>query len=464
MRYPIFGIGLQGKSSNVTSQSRNNLYLDIQPQEDKAQISLHSRPGLALFVAFGDTPIRGALVVGSLIYVVHRGKFWEVNSSGTKTSRGTLSTTSGRVGMAANQGGQVMITDGTAGYIYVIATTTLTAIADPQYIDAATTVDYHDGYYIVERPNTAEFYISAADDGTSWDGADFATAEKTPDNLVRVISNSTEILLLGTDSIEWWNNTGAADFPYERISGGVAEIGLHAKWSPARLGESSIVMLASNRDMSGVKVVRIEGYQYTVISNPELETIFKGYTTSDATGFAYQFQGHSFYQLNFPTDEKTWVYDSNTNLWSQASYGSNGARHRGEFGFSFLNNYYVCDYDEGNIYRHDEVYSDNGVPFASEVIGRHIFDEKPIQISRLWVDLESGVGTEAGDEPTIALSISKDGGHTWGNEKTASIGRQGEYGKRAIFRRLGRGYDWTFKLRITDPVKRTLIGAWVNPL
>jgi hypothetical protein len=98
------------------------------------------------------------------------------------------------------------------------------------------------------------------------------------------------------------------------------------------------------------------------------------------------------------------------------------------------------------------------------VIGRHIFDEKPIQISRLWVDCESGVGNAAGDDPQMTISISKDGGHTWGNEKTASIGKMGQYSKRAIFRRMGRGYDWTFKLRITDPVKRALIGAWVNPL
>lgn len=464
MRYPIFGIGLQGKSSNVTAQSRNNLYLDIQPQEDKAQISLHSRPGLEFFLSLGQSPVRGMIAIGSYLYVVQGTTFWEVNSIGVATARGTLGALTARVGMAANQGGQIMVTDGSAGYIYTISTMTLTAIADGDYIDAATSVAYHDGYFIVERPGTAEFYISAPDDGTAWDGTDFATAEKSPDNLVRVVDNTTEILLLGSDSIEWWNNTGAADFPYERISGGVAEIGLQAKWSVARLGESSLVMLARNREMGGVKVVKIDGYQYVVISNPELETIINDYTTSDATGYTYQWQGHSFYQINFPTDGKSWLYDSATNLWSQVSYGSTGARHRGELGVSFNNHYYVGDYENGNIYRHSNVFADNGETFAAEVIGRHIFDEKPIQISRLWVDVESGVGNEAGDDPQISLSISKDGGHTWGNEKTASIGKMGEYGKRAMFRRLGRGYDWTFKLRITDPVKRTLIGAWVNPL
>ena len=467
MKVPIIGIGQVGKSPNVTSQSRNNLYLDIQPQEDKTQVSLHSRPGLSLFTTFGDSPIRGMLPVGSLLYVVHRGTFWEVNNAGTRTSRGTISTTSGRVAMAANQGGQVMITDGTAGYTYTIATTTLAAISDVQYIDAATTVVYHDGYFIVERPNTAEFWISAADDGTSWDATDFATAEKSPDNLVRVFDNTTEILLLGEDSIEWWNNTGAADFPYERLSGGVAEIGLEAKWSVARFADSSICMLASNREQGDVKVIKIEGYQYVTISNSEIDSIFNGYTTSDATAFSYNFQGHSFYQLNFPTDMKSWLYDGLTNLWSEVSYGSNGARHRAEIGVNFLGKSYVSDYENGNVYEQQaNLYTDNGVPFAAEVIGRHIFDEKPVQISRLWVDVEMGVGTEqgAGVDPTLILAISKDGGHTYGNEKEASIGAIGEYGKRCMFRRLGRGYDWTFKLRITDPVKRVFLGAWVNTI
>lgn len=466
MRYPLFGIGLQGKSPRVTAQRRLNLYMDIQPQEDKTQVSLHSRPGLSLFAAFGDSPIRGALPVGNVVYVVHRGTLWEVNNAGTKTSRGTLSTTSGRVDMAANQGGQVMITDGTAGYIYTISSTTLAAITDADYNDSATTVVYHDGYFIVEKPNTAQFYISSADDGAAWDATDFASAEKSPDNLVRVVDNTTEILLMGEDSIEWWNNTGAADFPYERISGGVAEIGLASKWSVARLTESSICMLAKNPELGDVKVVKIEGYQYATVSTPELETIINGYTTSNATALSYTWQGHPFYQLNFPTDGKSWLYDGLTNLWSEVSYGSTEARHRGEISFNFLGKSYVTDFENGNLYLHEESYSDNGEPFAAEIVGRHIFDEKPVRLSRLWLDMETGVGTVSGlgENPVCILQISRDGGHTFGTEKQASIGKLGKYGTRVIFRRLGRAYDWVFKVRITDPVKRVIIGAWVNPV
>lgn len=465
MRFPILGIGIQGKSPNITSQVRDNLYMDIQPQEDKTQISLHSRPGLALFADFGDTPIRGMLPHGTVAYVVHRGTLWEVSNAGAKTSRGTLSTATGRVGMAANQGGQIMITDGTAGYIYTIATTTLAAITDVDYIDAATTVAYHDGYFIVEKPATAQFFISAADNGTSWAALDFATAEKSPDNLVRVVDNTTDILLLGEGSVEWWNNTGAADFPYERLSGGVAEVGLAAKWSVARLTESSLCMLAVNAEQGNVKVIKIEGYQYVTISTPELEGIINQYTTSNATAISYMFQGHPFYQINFPTDNVSWAYDGLTNLWSKVSAGAVGARHRGEIGMNFLGKSYVSDFEDGKLYRQEaDLYSDNGTPFAAEIVSRHIFDEKPVRLARLWVDMETGVGTSGQDTPTVSLEISRDGGHTWGNQKTASIGAIGEYLTRAVFRRLGRAYQWTFRLRVTDPVKRVFIGAWVSPL
>lgn len=445
-----------------------NLYLDIQPQEDKTQISLHPTPGLTLFVAFGNNPIRGIHTVGNLMYVVHQGTFWEVNNAGAKTSRGTLTTTSGRVDMADNHAGVIAIQDGTNGYFYTIGSTTFATITDGDHIDAAETVTYHDGYFHYPSPNTGQFFLSstdATDVADMMDATDFATAEKGPDDLVRVFDNNTEILLCGEETIEFWNNTGAADFPYSRVTGGVIELGLANKWAISRFAESSTMLLAVNNEQGEVKVIRVDGFQYVTVSNPEIETIFNKYTTNNATALSYTIEGHPFWQINFPTDGKSWLYDGITNLWSELSYGALGARHRAEMGTNFLNKMYVADYENGNVYQlRPEVYSDNGVPIVREVIGRHVFDEKQVQISRLWVDMESGVGLESGqgEDPQIMLQISRDGGHSWGAEKWASIGKIGEYTKRIIFRRLGRAYDWLFKLRTSDPVKTIFVGAWVD--
>jgi len=318
--------------------------------------------------------------------------------------------------------------------------------------------------------DTAEFYLSEPDvtDATNgWDALEFATAEKGPDNLVRVFDNNTDILLCGDETIEFWNNTGEGTPPYQRVTGGVIELGLAAKWSISKFAESSVVLLANNSDQGEISVIRIDGFQYVTISGPEFSTVINRYTTvSDASGFSYTKEGHNFYQLNFPTEGKSWLYDGSTNIWSELTYGSNEARHRAEMAVNFLNRMYVADYENGNIYRlESEVYTDNGEPIVRELVSKHIFDEKYLQISRLWLDIERGVGLESGQgvDPQMMLQISRDGGNSFGNEKLAAMGKIGETGKRGpIWRRLGRGYDWMFRFRCSDPVKTVFIGAWVN--
>jgi len=468
MRYPIFGIGQKGKSPNVTAQNRLNLYMDVQAQEDKTQISLHPTMGTTLLSNFGDTPARGMFSVDNFMYIVHLGTFWEVTAAGVKTNRGTLTTNSGRVDMATNHAGIIAVQDGTKGYFYTIATTTFATITDAQHIQTAATVAYHDGFFIYPKPSTGQFFLSTADAtdvADMMDALDFATAEKAPDNLVRVFDNNTEILLCGGRTVEFWNNTGSADFPYSRVTGGVIELGLASKWAIARFAESSTMMLAVNSVQGDVKVIRIDGFNYVTVSNPDIDTIFNGYTATDASAFSYTKEGHPFFQLNFPTDGKSWLYDGMTNLWSELSYGSQGARHRGEMGTNFLNKFYISDYENGNVYQlASGVYSDNGEPIVREVTGRHIFDEKFVGISRLWVDMEPGVGLNSGQgtDPQMSLKISRDGGHSWGVEKLSPLGKIGQYLQRTVFRRLGRSYDWIFKLRTSAPVKTVFAGAWVS--
>jgi hypothetical protein len=113
----------------------------------------------------------------------------------------------------------------------------------------------------------------------------------------------------------------------------------------------------------------------------------------------------------------------------------------------------------------------------------------------LQIDLETGVGlngyaledyqylateadvildTEAGQDiileyvvtvganPLLMLRWSDDGGHTWNGERTTSMGRIGQYGTRAIFRRLGmttKIRDRVYEISGTDPVKVAIMGA-----
>lgn len=463
MKVPLFGTAVRGKSPNVNAQRRLNCFLEFSKEPDKTPVTVYGTPGLSLFVDFGDEPVRGMLSVGNLLYIVHRGTLWEVNQAGTKTSRGTLDTTVGKVSMADN-GLKVMIVDGTSGYVYTISGTSFAKITDVDFPATPATCAWQDGFFMVHSQGAQKFFVSAVNDPAAWDALDFASAESQPDNIQHLVSDRSIVHLLGETSIELWANSGATDFPFTRIEGVSVEWGLAARWSIQKY-DSALIGVFRNR-MGDAIVGRLAGYQMTRVSDQDLETRINAFSTvDDAAGFAYFDRGHPFYQVNFPTAEASWLYDGLTQSWSELE-STGVTRHRAELGALFLGKKYVSDFANGKVYRLDATnFTDAGAPIAFEVITRHFFDEdNQVSIDRLWVDAETGVGVVSGQgaDPMMMLAISKDGGHTWGDERLTTLGAIGKYRSRAQYRRLGRGRDWLFKLRITDPVKRALVSGYLD--
>ena len=461
MELSLFGSGLFGKSSNVTSQSRVNCYIEKQPGDDRSSVAIYGTPGLSLFTSMGSV-CRGLYQQGDYLYVVCSGTFYQINNAGTATARGTIATTSGRVYMSDN-GTQLMLTDGVDGYIFNFGTLAFTQITDADYPDAAT-VTWMDGYFIINKPNTNQFYISASYDGLVWDALDYASAESNPDNIILVFVDNSNLYLFGTISTEFWSNTGALDFPFARISGGATEWGCAAINSVVKY-DNSVAFIAKNR-MGEVMIARMDGYTPKKISTPELDYIINSYTAvDDASAFSYLLGGHPLLQINFPSAGASWLYDGLSNVWTQLT-GYGVTRPRAEMGINYLNKTIVIDYENGNIYQLDSsVYTDNGDPIELELISRHLSnDDARLIVSKLQIDMETGVGLTSGQgsNPQIMLSVSKDGGHEYGNEQWCSMGAIGNYKHRAIWRRLGVGDDWTFKFRITDPVKRVIFGATID--
>jgi hypothetical protein len=533
----LFGISQKGKSANVTAQGRLNCYLEVQPGDDRSKVAIYGTPGLELLTTFGETPVRGIYQKGDLWYAVHRGTLWEVNNAGVQTVRGMIGTSAGKVYMADN-GQQLMITDGSAGYIYyfnditpvgiasitnsgTVATLTTTGphnllngrvitvsgatpapyngtfpinvtgpttftynmasnpggnativgsytvprftqITDPEY-PGAKTVTWMDGYFIVPQPSGQRFYVSGINDGISWDALDFASAESNPDQIVSIIADNGNITIFGEISTEFWTNSGATDFPFTRVSGGATEWGCAAVNSIAKF-DNTLAFLAKNR-MGQVIIARLNGYLPLRISNPELEYIINNYSAvSDAVAFSYIIGGHPMYQISFPSGGDTWLYDGLSNCWSKLQ-GYGITRHRGELGINYIDRTIVTDYENGNVYTLSQMaYTDNGDPITMELVSRHIVNEdKRFIVDEIKLDMETGVGINngQGSNPQIMLSVSKDGGHTWGVEQWAPFGKIGSYlPGQAIWRRpCGVARDVVFKFRVTDPVKRVILGS-----
>lgn len=463
MRYPLFGTGQKGTSVNVSSQRRLNVFAEMPVDPDKGQLVLYGTPGLDPFLGSGSLPWRGGLSVGDNLYAVRGDTAYSINNAATETAIGTVGTSSGWVDIFDDRA-NVMFLDGDSGYVYNIAAATFTQIVSPDFPSGAKSGTWSDQTFIVEDGTSVA--ISALGDPLTWDAADRKESESNPDGIVRVTSDHGELVVFGDQSIEFWGNTGAADFPYERIGSGVAEWGIAAKRSlakfPVRDGESSMILLAKKKGMTNVQVCVIVGYTLKPVSNPSLEAEINSYSSvADATAGTYMDRGHPFYQINFPTANKSWLYDGLTGLWSERSTGTD--RHRGEIFVEFLNTTKVSDFANGNIYTLDhDTYTDNGVAIISEADTRHVFDESRSCIGSLRLDLETGVGNSDVEDPQVMLKVSKDGGHTWSSEVWRPIGKVGEYNKQVFFYRLGSAFDWVFRFRITDAVKRVFVGGWIE--
>lgn len=493
MRFGLIGDAYSSRSLNVACQRTVNLYPEVLEREDgQKKIVLYGTPGLSLFSYLSTEPMRETHVMNGVLYAVVGGKFYTINSAGVKTEKGTLVTSAGRVSMD-NNGTQIMIVDGTAGYIYTIATDTFAKITDPDF-PGANMVTFLDGYFVFNKPGTGQFMITGLYDGMAIDALDIATAEAYPDLLTSLINDHRELWLFGEYSTEVWYNSGNASFPFERVQGAVIEKGIAARWSVAKM-DNSLFWLAKDKNGEGY-VVRANGYQPQVISTRAIEHQIASYSDiSDAWGYAYTQNGHGFYVITFPTGNATWAYDVTTGMWHERS----SRNVQGEFKRHLANTYafaygkhLVGDFEDGDIYKMDmAVYTDNGEPIIRTRRTMHIGDEqKNLFYHRLQIEMEMGIGDfnyasnsfygyladgyyyadgsiAAGGDPIPGTSVnpqamlrwSDDGGHTWSNEHWVTIGKQGEYGKRAVWKRLGRSRNRVFELNLTDPVKTVLIDA-----
>ena len=328
------------------------------------------------------------------------------------------------------------------------------------------TVDITDNYFVYNKPNSQ---LWAASDLLSpiTDPLSFASKDGSPDDLVSIIVDRREVYLLGEMSSEVWINSGAVPFPFTRIPGTSTQQGIAAQWSMSRMGNSFAYVSKNNRGEA--MVVRMNGYFPERISTHAVETTLVNQNVSDAVAWTYQLEGHEVYVVSFPSvgeNGLTWAYDNTTGLWHKWLYRNNQnqfERHRGNCCAFFNQQVLVGDYENGKIYQLSRnYYTDDGQPIRRIRRAPHLVSDLQRQyFHELQIQFQPGVGlsTGQGEDPQAMLRWSNDGGSTWSNEYWTSIGKQGKYQNRAIWRRLGWSRDKIFEVSISDPVKAVIVSA-----
>ena len=328
------------------------------------------------------------------------------------------------------------------------------------------TVDISDNYFVYNKPNSQ---LWAASDLLSpiTDPLSFASKDGSPDDLVAIIVDRREVYLLGEMSSEAWLDVGSVPFPFQRIQGSSTQQGIAAAYSCARVGNSFAYVSKNNRGEA--TIVQMNGYIPQRISTHAVETTLVGQDVSDAIAWTYQLEGHETYVVTFPSigdNGLTWAYDATTGLWHKWLYTNNQGqyeRHRGNCCAFFNQQILLGDYENGKLYRLSlSQYTDDGQLIRRLRRCPHITTDLQRQyFAELQIQFQPGVGlpTGQGQDPQAMLRWSDDGGFTWSNENWVTIGKQGQYFTRAMWRRLGFARDRIFEVVITDPIKAVIVSA-----
>ena len=466
MKIGLVGPSYQERSLPFDAQRSVNLF-PVLDQMGKEVAALYGTPGLTLFSTAGSGPIRACFpAANGRAFVVSGSGLYELASTGTATLRGSLNTSSGIVQMDEN-GLQLGVCDGTYLYMLTYSSNAFAQVTDAD-LPSVGTLTFIDGYFAVSENSSGKFHISALYDGTLWSALDFATAESSPDNLVRVCNAVGQLWLFGDKTTEIWTNTGAATFPFARISGAKMEVGILAPHTAVAV-DNSVFWVGKDNIGSGI-VYRAQGFSPQRISTNAIELILQQASSpSTLRAYTYQQDGHTFYVITGGNMSTTLVYDVSTQLWHERAYlNAMGSfeQHLGACGMFAFSQQLVGSRKDGKIYTMSlSVYSDNGDPIASERTFTHVSQENQrVRYRQLEIAMETGVGNQSdpGQDPQATLYISADGARTWSNGYQTSFGKVGNYKSRAVWRRLGYASDLTLKVRITDPVKRVLVGAYLQ--
>ena len=451
----------KGRSVRWDAQRCVNLY----PELDEKGVNIAAlvgTPGCTLFATIPKTPYRGHWVYSDTqLFVVYGSGFYEISTAGVVTSRGTLTSSTGRVSMADN-GTQIMLSDGAGkGYIYTLSGTSFAAIGDADAPTSDNTA-YLDQYFIANKQGTFSYQISALADGTSWVATDITSSDGDPDPITAIRVKDQKLLTFGPSSIESYYDSGNATFPFDRISGSLIECGTPAPWTIAQLA-SDIIMLGADED--GIGVFLPEGDRPKRVSPAWLEYLITGYgSVSDATAFTYVESGHQFYVLTFPSVPITWCYDKTTDAWHQRqTFGIGRWLADGHAYFNAA--HYV--FDATGPYIHtltDSAYTDNGVQIQRIRAGRTIAGEdlQRIPHDKFDVWFEPGIDNASATAPQAIMRYSDDGGFTWSNERWSAMQLRGDYKGRCRWLRNGQARERVYEVTVSDPVKVVMVAAVIN--
>ena len=467
--FPGFcGPSYQSQSLIASVERSMNWYVErIEVPYGKARQVLYPTPGLLRLSTAAQSPTKALFAQNSRCFLAAGRKYYQV-AAGTYalTELGTIAADQYPVTIntSGDAGSENFVTAGGTGYLHDLGTGTFTSV-----VSGATMGGLLDGYFLRFDIATSTLAISDLLDGTTWDPLQFVQRSSASDPWKAMLVRQPGIWLLGEETGDIYYNANAFPFPFRQIANVRIAEGIAAPFSLKDFSTGPIWLTYSSK--GGGRVVQAQGYRPTRISNHAVEWAISQYRKNsridDAVAFVYEDLGHEFYELNFPTAGATWVYDGTTQQWHERGHWNVGQMRYEAWGpqyhTTFDGKHIVGDHRSGAIYEMSATqYADtDGDVLRRERITPALMDGmRLVRYPRFELLLEAGIGTADVTNPQIALSISRDGGRTFGPERLCSAGASGEFARRLIWTKNGAARQLALKVVATDKVPWRLINMF----
>ena len=438
----------------------------IEPADGGREV-LKSVLGSQAFTSLPGVFMRAMQAVNGQIMAACGGQLHRILKDGRAFSFGPIS--DGETVISSNNG---KVTVAANGVYYVLDGDTLTQPTgfafDDRPVGGVTFLNQHT--ILFERGGRRVAWSAVADPET-FNGLDFASAEARDDAILAIRVINGQLVIFKEQSREVWYPTGSSEGTevFARVAGGVYDTGLRSASLLVNMDQS--LMFVGD---DGI-VYMTDGHTQNPVSNRALETALR--IGQPRRCLYYEDEGHKFACITF-ADRPAWCFDVSTGFWHERENGAGiwtavDSVKMGRDWFTGTEGGDVLRLVRSNVdgpeplrrFAVSETIYQNGQRFRLaeiEAFARTgVNDFSFTQISTLGdadgtlEDIEHTIlfyASDFIDQPAyLSVAFSEDDGQTWGQEVRRSLGLQGKYNTRALWRSRGAFRRVTMRLSWSTP-------------
>ena len=330
----IVGVMIVGKLTDASSKDQRFINCFSETITDAVTgtpaVYMVKRPGFATSITTATADIGNAILVwtgystGDSVIAA----FGATNSTiyNTSTSLGAITGKATGITETFVSGVATLTVTSTdsTGWYYDVPTGVMTKIVDADFPGnagktLAGTFAHIDGFAIV-MDTSGSIWASDLNSVTGWTATSFGSANSYPDKGIGCVRHRNLIMAFGTESVEFWQNSGLTPFPLSRVSNMTQKVGCVSADAIAQIADTTF--WCGSSPQGGLSVFQFDG-AIGRISTPEIDAILILAGASNISLTTIRVYGRSFVIVKASTvalayciEEKMWhEWSSSTAPW-----------------------------------------------------------------------------------------------------------------------------------------------------